>query len=245
MPNPPAATPDEIADSAIAAASEAFESVKGFTAGIAPDQIHTAWLSLYEAGRASKAGTRDQETWIREATMMMLVGVQAVTEDEDPEFDDHDEGEDYDHIRVDEAWRLLAQGHLAEAEALADALLERAESRDPADAGDLIHHGHLIHGHVSLHRGDVSTAEGHLLAAADLVASPALTSFGPNMSLARALLLRGRDEAVLGYFDRCALFWGQLPLWRADILAGEMPRFGPNLIYGVPDDVQEEILGST
>ena len=123
-------------------------------------------------------------------------------------------------------------------------LLERADALDPEDAGDLVHHGHLIQGHANLRRGDIAAAEEHLLAAADLIASPALASFGPSMSLARALLLRGSRERVLDFFDRCALFWGQLPLWRADVLAGQMPGFGPNLVYGVPDDVQAEVLGS-
>jgi hypothetical protein len=59
------------------------------------------------------------------------------------------------------------------------------------------------------------------------------------MSLARALLRRGRTRVVLDYFDKCATFWGPLPIWRADIDAGEMPGFGPNLVYYVPDAVRD------
>jgi hypothetical protein len=244
MSHPLAPTPDEIADSAVAAAAEAFDSVKAFTAGIASNRIRDASLMLHEAGSASTAGPSDQDTWIRQAAMMLLVGVQALSDEEGTEVD-RDDDEHGDDVGIEEAWRLLAQGRLADAEALADVLLDRANLRDPADAGDLVHHGHLIHGHASLRRGDVATAEEHLLAAADLVASPTLASFGPNTSLARALLLRDSRERVLDFFDRCALFWGQLPLWRADVLAGQMPRFGPNLVYGLPDDVHAEILGST
>ena len=244
MSDPLPPTPDEIADSAVTAASQAFDSVKAFTTGIASDRIHAASLLLHEAGSASTVGPSDEETWIRQAAMMLLVGVQAVSDDERSEVDDDVDEYDYD-VRIEEAWRLLAQGRLAEAEALAGVLLERADALDREDAGDLVHHGHLIQGHASLRRGDVAGAEEHLLSAADLVPSPVLASFGPNMSLARALLLRGSRERVLDFFDRCALFWGQLPLWRADVLAVQMPAFGPNLVYGLPDDVQAEILDST
>ena len=245
MSDPLAPAPDEIADRAVAAASEALESVKAYTTGIASDRIHAASLMLHETGNSSTAGSRDEETWIRQAAMMLLVGAQALSHDEGTEVDDDDDDEyDYD-AQIEEAWRLLAQGRLAEAEDLANVLLERADALDPEDAGDLVHHGHLIQGHANLRRGDVAAAEEHLLAAADVIASPVLASFGPNMSLARALLLRGSRERVLDFFDRCALFWGQLPLWRADVLADQMPAFGPNLVYGLPDDVQAEILGST
>lgn len=30
----------------------------------------------------------------------------------------------------------------------------------------------------------------------------------------------------------------------SDVRGGIMPDFGPNLVYGVPDDVQEQIAGS-
>lgn len=244
MSSPLASTPDEIAESAVAAASEALDSVKAFTTGIASDRIHAASLMLHEAGNASAGGASDEETWIRQAAMMLLVGVQALSDDQGTAVDDDDD-EDDDDAGIEEAWRLLAQGRLAEAEALADVLLERADALEPEDAGDLVHHGHLVHGHAKLRQGDLAAAEEHLLSAADLIASPVLASFGPNMSLARALLLRGSRERVLDFFDRCALFWGQLPLWRADVLADQMPAFGPNLVYGLPGDVQAEIVGST
>lgn len=101
----------------------------------------------------------------------------------------------------------------------------------------MVHYGNLILGHVCLRGGDEQGAERHLLAAGDTTGSASLNSFGPNMSLARALLLRQRTEAVLDYFQKCARFWGELPKWTADVRAGEMPDFGDNLDYGIPDDV--------
>ena len=117
MSDPRAPTPDEIADSAVAAASEAFDLVKASTTGIASDRIHAASLMLHEAGSSSTAGSRDQETWIRQAAMMLLVGVQATSNDEGTEVDDDDD-EYGDDVGIEEGWRLLAQGRLAEAEAL-------------------------------------------------------------------------------------------------------------------------------
>ena len=143
MSGPLAPTPEEIADSAVAAASKALDSVKAFTTGIASDRIHAASLRLHEAGSASTAGPSDEETWIRQAAMMLLVGVQALSDDEGTAVDD-DNDECDDDAAIEEACRLLAQGRLAEAEALADVLLERADALEPEDAGDLVHHGHLI-----------------------------------------------------------------------------------------------------
>ena len=95
--------------------------------------------------------------------------------------------------------------------------------------------------HVALRRGDEAAAQQHLLASGGVLGSPALNSFGPNMSLARALLLRvrGRTRVVLEYLDKCSEFWGKLPQWRADVEAGKMPDFGANLKYGLPDEIDE------
>jgi hypothetical protein len=101
------------------------------------------------------------------------------------------------------------------------------------------HDAHLIIGHVCLRRGDVAAAERHLLAAARIDdPGPALCTFGPNMSLAQALLEHGRTDAVIEYFDLCASFWkwpwslGQLKRWGTDVREGRMPDFKANLVYG-------------
>ncbi len=109
--------------------------------------------------------------------------------------------------------------------------------REDGPDWDLVHGANLVLGHVALRRGEVETAESHLLAAGDVGRSPVLASFGPNMSLARALLLRGRQQVVLEYFDKCSSFWGRLAEWRADVEAGEMPNFRANLRYGLPRGV--------
>ena len=64
-----------------------------------------------------------------------------------------------------------------------------------------------------------------------------LSSFGPNMALAKELLEAGEKAAVIEYLQLCKNFWdyaqkrGTLDRWIKTIKAGEIPEFGPNLIY--------------
>jgi len=143
---------------------------------------------------------------------------------------------------VDEArraWDALAGGDLDEADTLAQALIAKVVKKHPYHGSDDEHSALLIIGHVCLRRGDVDAAEHHLLAAARIDdPEPALCTFGPNMSLAQALLQRGRTDAVIEYFDLCSSFWkrlmslGQLQRWRTDVREGRMPDFKANLVYG-------------
>jgi hypothetical protein len=135
------------------------------------------------------------------------------------------------------AWDALADGRLDEAEQLAEALLGKAAGTSPFHGEADLHSAQLLLGHVRLRRGDVESAERHLLAAARLEADPALRTFGPNMSLAQALVLHGRIDAVLDYLDLCSFWKGRharrsLVRWRDDITHGRVPDFGPNLVYG-------------
>lgn len=240
-------SPIDLADQAVGAVTSALEMIKTFAVGYDAAGLYAAWQVLHETGQSSAAEASDEELWVHQAAMMLLlVSLEAVSRDADASGDKEDPAEQGDEAteRADEAWRLLARGDLTRAEALSNELLRGAAHQDDEDVGDVVHHGQLILGHVSLRRGDEGGAEEHLLAAANVSPSPVLASFGPNMSLARELLRRGRQEAVLAYFERCASFWGPLARWTADVHAGTMPDFGPNLIHGVPDDVQEEIAGA-
>jgi hypothetical protein len=81
MSDPLALSPDEIADSAVAAASEAFDSVKAFTTGIASDRIHAASLTLHDAGSVSTSRPSDEATALaleRAVRLHPLVTVWAV-----------------------------------------------------------------------------------------------------------------------------------------------------------------------
>lgn len=139
----------------------------------------------------------------------------------------------------------LATGQLDRAERLAKALIElAAEYRDDWYYGNAIHNGHAALGLVQMKRGDVPEAERELLRAGATPGSPQLNSFGPNLTLARDLLLIERREAVLRYLKLCRVFWCsdsalessalnavRVDQWTEEIIRGEIPDFGPNLIY--------------
>jgi hypothetical protein len=65
--------------------------------------------------------------------------------------------------------------------------------------------------------------------------SAQLNTFGPNMLLAKSLLEKKENEAVLQYFELCAKFWkmenGKLSQWKTAVQNNEMPDFAANLIY--------------
>jgi hypothetical protein len=58
------------------------------------------------------------------------------------------------------------------------------------------------------------------------------------MSLAQALLERGRPDVVIVYLDLCSSFWKGfgarhfLKKWRRAVRRREVPDFRPNMLYG-------------
>jgi hypothetical protein len=101
--------------------------------------------------------------------------------------------------------------------------------------GGGVHDGNLVLGLVAVKNGDMENARLRLLKAGESTGSPVLSSFGPNMTLAKALLEAGDRDTVLQYFDECRAFWmlgaKKLDAWSAAIRGGGMPDFGPNLLY--------------
>lgn len=114
--------------------------------------------------------------------------------------------------------------------------------------GNAIHIANLALGLAALREADIPSAKAHLLKAGHTKGSPQLNSFGPNMRLAKELLEVGEPEVVVAYLELCEKFWSlsmrqmvgnPLNKWKALILAGEIPDFGPNLIYHL---VAEKII---
>ena len=145
--------------------------------------------------------------------------------------------------------RLLLLGHLAsdalwvkqweKARSYANQLLADApKHKGYWDYGNAIHKGNLVLGALALRSGDKQKAGEFLLAAGKTPGSPQLNSFGPNMSLAKALLQRRETKVVLQYFDLCAAFWVTRPRlnkWTSEVKQGRIPDFGANLAYqGLP-----------
>jgi len=112
-------------------------------------------------------------------------------------------------------------------------VLNQAATNQSASMIEPVHHAQVILGRIALIEGNLAEAKSRLLLAGQTSGSPALKSFGPNMSLAKELLEKGEREAVLKYFEECAGFWkdAKLDQWTAKVKAGDMPQFGANLVY--------------
>jgi hypothetical protein len=99
--------------------------------------------------------------------------------------------------------------------------------------GNALHAGHTVLGLLALKAGDAEKALEHLQPSANVRGSPQLKSFGPSMQLAKELLMDGKSEAVLAFFDQCRQFWKLgglwLDVWTDKVKRGLVPNFFMNL----------------
>jgi tetratricopeptide (TPR) repeat protein len=132
------------------------------------------------------------------------------------------------------AQRSLEKGRLEKAERQAKELLALTpEFSDGFLDGNAIHDSNIILGKISLKAENLEKAKFYLLQAGRTPGSPQLNSFGPNMSLAKELLVLGNTEIVLEYFELCRRFWNSVALdrWAQEISEGKLPEFKGNLLY--------------
>jgi hypothetical protein len=126
-----------------------------------------------------------------------------------------------------------------EAEELAYQFLELTKVNETWNYEDAVHHSHLLLGRIALKKGNVELAEEFLLKAAETKGTAVLKTFGPNMMLAKELLVLKRKRAVLQYISLTKNFWfwiyswRKTSIWKKQILRDEIPDFGGNLIYGM------------
>ena len=131
------------------------------------------------------------------------------------------------------AW---AAGAIEKARNYAQELLGNAEQyRSDARYGNAIHDGNMVLGLLALDRADSGQAGRLLVQSGKTPGSPELNSFGPNMTLANALLQKGEKDVVLEYFALCRNFWkmgsAKLDEWSATVRGGGIPSFRGNLLY--------------
>jgi len=134
------------------------------------------------------------------------------------------------------AKNALQAGKVEEAQTLANELLLMTRTRtNDWNYGNAIQDSNQVLGRIALSKGDVEEAKKRLLASADSEGSPQMNSFGPNMQLAKELLVKGEKDVVLEYFDRCSAFWKmgaeRLVAWSESVSKGQTPEFGANLDY--------------
>lgn len=127
-------------------------------------------------------------------------------------------------------------GDYVKAERYAKELLTLADPH-PQDEkyGAAWHDGHVVLGRLALKNKSPATAGEHLLKAGKTVGGSTLTSFGPNMGLAKDLLEQGEKQVVIDYLRLCKNFWTgpRTPIdrWIQEIESGHQPEFGANLEY--------------
>jgi hypothetical protein len=130
------------------------------------------------------------------------------------------------YLLGDTAKAAFEAGDMTKAEAYASQLLRQAPLyRQDWNYGNAIHEAHTVLGKIALQAGDTKKAAEELIESGKTPGSPQLNSFGPSMSLAKALLKAGEREAVLEYLRLCKNFWKQetLDRWIAAIEAGGEP----------------------
>jgi tetratricopeptide (TPR) repeat protein len=112
-------------------------------------------------------------------------------------------------------------------------LLQTANGSSDWNAGNDMYRGNTILGLLALHDGNLDQAKSYLLAAGKTTGSPQLDTFGPNMTLAKELLIKGEKQTVLQFFQECNAFWenSSIPEWTKEVKNGAMPDFGGNLAY--------------
>ena len=129
------------------------------------------------------------------------------------------------------ALAAIDSGNVEDAKKYANALLDEADlnKKDYCFYGGAIHDAHTVLGRLALKERKIDEAIHQLLLSADAPDSPALGSFGPNLSLAEELLLAGEKQAVIDYFEKTSHFWKMqndwLPDWKHEILTVGMLPF--------------------
>lgn len=127
-------------------------------------------------------------------------------------------------------------GKVEDAEAYAKESIELASQYQTNwNYGNAIHHSNIVLGRIALRNGDMEEAKVHLLKAGKVPSTPQLSSFGPNMALAKDLLEKGESDTVIEYLEQCSAFWeidrDKLEFWIFKIKKGDIPQFGANVYY--------------
>lgn len=112
-----------------------------------------------------------------------------------------------------------------------------AEVSDPfspkelLEGWDYLRDAHLMLGRIGLDRGNIDRAGHHLVEAARVPSTPVLESFGPDVTLADALLSGGHRALVLSYLSELVRHWhpgkDKVEAWIAAIEGSRTPS-GPD-----------------
>ncbi len=129
------------------------------------------------------------------------------------------------------ARQSLAAGKVEDARKYAQELMELLPSfRQDREYGNAAHDANLTLGRIAVREGRLDDAKRCLF---ESVRTPGAQQmdYGPSMSLAKDLLEKGEQQAVLDYLLVCKRFWnnGRLDEWSQQVKEGKVPDFGRNL----------------
>jgi len=206
--------------------------------------IHDRKLSEQFLLRGKQADTKNPK-WASSLGQLYMLGLSVKSDDAAKKenaakaFDqfeqayEHSDEQGRESLLVSLAKSAMDAGISDKAKEYAERML--ADNASNWNSGNRIHHGNLILGRIALEQNDIDEAKARLLAAGRTTGSPQLSSFGPNMLLAKRLLELGESEVVLEYFSLCDQFWKsprrKLDRWIDDVKANRTPDFGANLSY--------------
>jgi hypothetical protein len=127
----------------------------------------------------------------------------------------------------------FAAGKVEDARKYAQELMELLPNfQQDREYGNAAHDANLTLGRIAVREGRLDEARRLLV---ESVRTPGARTmdYGPNMSLAKDLLEKGEQQAVLDYFALCRKFWnnGRLDDWSQQVREGKVPDFGPSLLY--------------
>ena len=115
-------------------------------------------------------------------------------------------------LRLIVGQRRLKAGDVTGARQVCKQLFDELENTDRKswNYGNLVHDSNILNGFLALNDDRISDAAEALVRAAATPGSPQLNSFGPDLSLAWALLALGEDSAVLAYLKGVSKLWSPM-----------------------------------
>lgn len=142
----------------------------------------------------------------------------------------------------DQLYESLRKGDIATATVLAvevqsaeDAVI--AAKKDPLSRSKNVYNINDALGRAAFLRQDYTAASDYLLKAADTPGKdPVLSTYGPDLWLARALSTAGYKDVVITFLERCKAFWSSPHLddWISTLQNGGSPDFSHNIWSAEP-----------
>ena len=147
-----------------------------------------------------------RETWERHVVSSLLLAAKTALDEASPEPETPDVRDQRAYFEARDA---LRSGDVETTRSTLEHLRAVASQTAPDDwnHGNVTHHVHVLSGLLRLRDGDVDGAAEDLRHAGQVRPTPQLMSFGPDLTLAWALLQRGRDEDALTYLRAVSTFW--------------------------------------